>query len=110
MSSATPRIKLRTRVACWEILLAVVMWVSAAMVLKTSQSHDHPVIRFVNYDPASGAAILVLTNSSNRTWEFVLISIDGQFTPSYRRDAEGRRLLLSGVPVPRPVSLNTPIV
>ena len=64
------------------IALAVVTFTIAAVVLATVAPKDNPEIAFVSYETGTGAAIVVLTNSSSRTWVFPLTSAEAQIQPS----------------------------
>ena len=83
MKHSTSNVPLKRRMAWLGIALAVVTFTIAAVVLATVAPKDNPEIAFVSYETGTGAAIVVLTNSSSRTWVFPLTSAEAQIQPSY---------------------------
>src|SRR5213592_2454952 len=92
MSPSTSNVRRKRLVAWLGISLPLVIFAVAAVVLTTRQPRDHPVISFVTHETNSGVAIVVLSNSSSRTWVFPLTSAEAQVQPPYWIDTQERGL------------------
>src|SRR2546425_1112428 len=113
MSPSTSNVCPKRRAAWLGSALAVVIFAVAAVVLSTIPPHDHPEISYVSYETNSGAAIVVLTNSSSRSWVFPLTSAQARIQPSYwivrEKGLPGWYFPFDEKRVPRRQSPNTPV-